>query len=74
MNVGKKITDFYCNGFFGRRYDLTDSIIEGEGEDWIVIRIPGPHPEGLYAPDGLLVEIATFSSSDSKNDYIKDWT
>ncbi len=27
INVGLRITDFYCNGFAGRRYDLADSII-----------------------------------------------
>lgn len=27
-NIGKKIKNFYCNGFAGRRYDLTDSVIE----------------------------------------------
>ena len=37
-NVGKKITDFYCNGFAGRRYDLAGSRIEAEGPEWIVIR------------------------------------
>ena len=26
-NINKEIQDFYCNGFFGRRYDLTDAII-----------------------------------------------
>jgi len=63
MNIGKEIKDFYCNGFFGRRYDLTGSIIEGEGEDWIVIRMP----------DGK-AEAATFSSSEDKNEYINNWT
>jgi len=66
MNIGKEITDFYCGGFFGRRYDLTGSIIEGEGEDWIVIRIP--------EPEECSVEIATFNSSEEKNEYIKGWT
>lgn len=37
-NIGKIIKDFYCNGFAGRRYDLTDSVIEAEGKDWAVIR------------------------------------
>jgi hypothetical protein len=37
-NIGKELTDFYCNGFAGRRYDLEGSIIEAEGRDWIVIR------------------------------------
>lgn len=63
MNIGKKITNFYCNGFFGRRYDLTDSIIEGEGEDWVVIRLPDKE-----------VGVAIFSSSEEKNEYINDWT
>lgn len=25
--IGKTIRDFYCNGFFGRRYDLEGSVI-----------------------------------------------
>jgi hypothetical protein len=32
-NVGKEIRDFYCNGFFGRRYDLLGAVIEGAGMD-----------------------------------------
>jgi hypothetical protein len=38
-NVGLIIKNSYCNGFFGRRYDLCDSVIESEGKDWVVIRI-----------------------------------
>ena len=38
-NIGKVINDFYCNGYAGRRYDLSESKIEGEGHDWIVVRI-----------------------------------
>ncbi len=37
-NIGRVITDFYCNGFFGRDYDLTGAVIIGEGDDWLVIR------------------------------------
>ena len=37
-NIGKIINDFYCNGFFGRDYDLSGAEIIAEGEDWIVIR------------------------------------
>lgn len=43
-NVGKKIKDFYCNGFAGRRYDLEGSTIEAEGQDWIVIRTVNNQP------------------------------
>ena len=46
-NVGLKITDNYCNGFAGRRYDLEGSVIEAEGPDWIVIRIDSDKPEFL---------------------------
>lgn len=38
-NIGKEITDFYCNGFFGRVYDMTGAIILAEGESWIVVRL-----------------------------------
>jgi hypothetical protein len=44
MNIGKVIKDFYCNGFAGRRYDLSYSVIEAEGIDWIVIRTPLKEP------------------------------
>jgi len=37
-NTNLKITDGYCNGFAGSRFDLVDSIIEAEGKDWIVVR------------------------------------
>lgn len=37
-NIGRTITDSYCNGFFGRDFDMNDSIIEAEGYDWIVVR------------------------------------
>ena len=43
-NIGKEIKDFFCNGFAGRRYDLTGSIIEAEGHDWIVIRTDEGEP------------------------------
>lgn len=37
-NIGKKITDFYCNGFFGRNYDMENSVIIAEGDGWIVVK------------------------------------
>lgn len=39
-NVGRIITDGYCNGFFGRDYDFNGSEIIAEGEEYIVIRKP----------------------------------
>lgn len=36
--VGKEIKDFYCNGYFGRRYDLEGSIIMEVGSDHITVR------------------------------------
>jgi hypothetical protein len=43
-NLGKKITDSYCNGFAGRRYDLEGAIIEAEGKDWVIIRSTNDEP------------------------------
>jgi hypothetical protein len=37
-NIGRIITDFYCNGFFGRDYDFNGSEIIAEGDEYIVIR------------------------------------
>jgi hypothetical protein len=37
-NIGKIIKDSYCNGFFGREYDLNDAVIIAEGDEWIVIK------------------------------------
>ncbi|WP_410988668.1 hypothetical protein [Bacillus cereus] len=36
--VGKEIIDFYCNGYFGRRYDLEGSVITEVGSDHITVR------------------------------------
>lgn len=36
--VGIELTDFYCNGFFGRRYDLNGAKIIASGVDFITIR------------------------------------
>jgi hypothetical protein len=36
--VGLEIRDFYCNGFFGRDYDLDGAIIVASGQDYITIR------------------------------------
>jgi hypothetical protein len=36
--VGLEIKDFYCNGFFGRRYDLDGSIIIDSGYNYITVR------------------------------------
>lgn len=37
-NIGRRITDFYCNGYFGREYDLCGAIIIDEGDEYLVIR------------------------------------
>jgi hypothetical protein len=61
-NIGKVITDFYCNGKFGRRYDLAGAIIEAEGKDWILIRIKD------------VVDVAHFTDAEEKNEYVYNWT
>lgn len=40
FNVGRTITDFYCQGYFGRDYDLAGSEILAEGDEYLVIRKP----------------------------------
>lgn len=37
-NVGKIITNSYCNGYFGRNYDLYGAKIVAEDDDYLVIR------------------------------------
>lgn len=37
-NIGRIINDSYCNGFFGREYDLNGSTIIAEGDEWIIVR------------------------------------
>jgi hypothetical protein len=61
-NIGLKITDFYCNGFAGRRYDLADSIIEAEGEDWVVIR--------TTEDESIHLDLKGWD----KQEYINNWT
>ena len=61
-NIGLRITDGYCNGFAGRRYDLVDSIIEAEGKDWIVIRTSAGSPIFMDLKDW------------DKQEYINEWT
>lgn len=39
-NIGRIITDFYCNGYFGRTYDLTGSEIIEEADEYIIIKKP----------------------------------
>jgi hypothetical protein len=56
-NRGRKITDFYCNGYAGRRYDLADSRIEAEGHDWIVIRLQSNDVELLSFKHGEKEEL-----------------
>ena len=37
-NIGRIISDFYCNGYFGREYDHANAIILAEGDDFLVIK------------------------------------
>lgn len=43
-NIGKTIHDRYCHGFGNTAEDLSGSIIEAEGKDWIVLRTASKHP------------------------------
>jgi hypothetical protein len=61
-NINLIITDFYCNGFAGRRYDLVGSIIEAEGKDWIIIRTVEDEP--------VFLNLQGYE----KQSYINNWT
>ncbi|MBD8489140.1 hypothetical protein IFO69_10325 [Echinicola sp. CAU 1574] len=43
-HVGIIIQDHYCNGFRNTKEDLSGSIIEAEGRDWIVLRTSEGNP------------------------------
>lgn len=63
-NIGRIITDFYCNGFFqSREYDYDNSIIIAEGDEYLVIK----------KSDGK-VEFANFQNClEQKQYYIDKW-
>ena len=50
-NIGRTIQDFYCNGFAGRRYDLSGSIIEFEADDYMIIRTESGEPIFIGSPE-----------------------
>jgi hypothetical protein len=62
-NIGKRITDFYCNGFAGRRYDLEGSTIEAEGDDWLVLRTLDGDPAFI-----------DFTGGWNKEELVETWT
>jgi hypothetical protein len=67
--VGMTIQDFYCNGFFGRTYDMEGSVIIGFGTD---------HNDEYYLRVKKLdgdIEVAHFGSRDLDmvEEYIEEW-
>lgn len=60
--MSKVIKDGYCNGYFGRRYDLRGAEIEAEGTDWVVIRTTDGAP--LFA---------SFTDNEDMEETIKEW-
>jgi len=38
MNIGRIIRNGYCNGFFGRTFDLYGARIIAEGDEYILIK------------------------------------
>lgn len=75
-NVGKIITDGYCNGFCGRIYTLEGSVIEAEGEDWVVIReTTGEHHFiSFQYQDGTFFDDSVFKTRRDKQELIDNWT
>jgi hypothetical protein len=63
--VGLEIKDFYCNGFFGRRYDLEGSIIIDNGYDYITVRTKDGDFATAFFDDGWKSEMRYF---------VEEWT
>lgn len=62
-NVGRVIKDAYCNGYFGRGYDLEDAVIINEGAEYIVVR-----------KDDGLVDFCSFQQTiEKKQELIDEW-
>lgn len=67
-NVGKKINDFFCQGQFGRRYDLQGAVIVAEGLEWIVIRV------NEHCREDTAADFTTFKDGVEKQAFIDKWT
>ncbi len=64
--IGLKITDFYCNGFFGRTYNLAGSTILHAGKDYLVIRTEEGYVTSAWFDN-------RYSFEDVRS-FIEDWT
>ncbi len=64
INIGKTITDSFCEGYFGRDFSNAYTYrIETEGYDWIVIRNENNH-----------ADFVQFKSEEDKQNCINTWT
>lgn len=80
-NIGRVITDFFCNGYFGRDYDLEGSIIIAEAPEWIVIRKPSgiiafaSFQQVKYLRDdkGNPIRLVAAGVDDDKQEFIDRW-
>jgi hypothetical protein len=63
--VGLEIKDFYCNGFFGRRYDLEGAIIIDSGFNYITVRTRDGDMATAVFDDGWESEM---------RDFVEEWT
>jgi hypothetical protein len=73
-NIGKVITDFYCNGYAGRRYDLEGAIIEAEGKGYIILRLKNGEPEFVDFRIFVRGEFKNFMGETQIQQLIDAWT
>lgn len=50
--VGLELTDFYCNGFFGRNYDLEGSVVIDNTHNSLTVRTTEGIVRTAYFEDG----------------------
>ncbi|PEN97775.1 hypothetical protein CN553_12045 [Bacillus cereus] len=63
--VGMEIKDFYCNGFFGRTYDLEGAIVVSNGSDWVNVRTRYGNLHTAHFTNGWETEMRS---------YMEEWT
>ena len=64
--IGMEIKNIYCNGFFGRDYELNGAVIIDNGYDWVKIEKRNGYLKKAYFKAGWQLN--------EMNNLIKEWT
>lgn len=66
--VGLEIANFYCNGFFGREYDLAGSVVIDNTHDSLTVRTTEGIVRTAYFNDGWETEMRKLVKEWSEDD------